>query len=213
MDTIAHLGAPIHDAVGVVILTHGRGGSAEDMLALAGAFDRPRFHFRAPHAAARTWYPYSFLAPLEENEPHLSEALATIDAVVQDVERTGVSSERIVLGGFSQGACLALEFAARHARRYGGLIGLSGGLIGPEGTPRDYAGSLDGTPTFLGCSDVDPHVPAWRLHETADVLEELGATVTLRIYPGMGHTVSADEIVHIQALLDGLERGGIESKR
>jgi predicted esterase len=201
---VATAGPPLAEARGAVILTHGRGGSAADMLALAGAFDRPQFHYVAPQTPGNTWYPYSFLAPIESNEPHLSHALATVGAIVDDVELAGVGGDRIVLGGFSQGACLALEFAARHARRYGGVIGLSGGLIGPEGTPRDYEGSLDGTPVFLGCSDVDPHVPEWRLRETADVMTRLGADVTLRIYPGMGHTVNPDEIEHVRALLDRL---------
>lgn len=202
MLNIASAGPPMQEATGVVILCHGRGGSADDMLALARAFDRPQFHYRAPQAPHLAWYPYSFLAPLEQNEPHLSQALATVGAATEACEAAGVAAERIVLGGFSQGACLALEFAARNARRYGGLIGLSGGLIGPEGTPREYHGSLSGTPVLLGCSDVDPHVPERRLRETAEVLGALGANVTLRVYPGMGHTVTADELSEVQALLE-----------
>ncbi len=201
---IATAGAPLEEAIGVVVLAHGRGGSAMDMLALARAFDRPTFHYRAPQAPGHTWYPFSFLAPLEQNEPHLSNALDTVARVVQDVEQAGVPAERIVLGGFSQGACLALEFGARNARRYGGMFALSGGLIGPDGAPRDYAGSLAGTPVFLGCSDVDPHVPEWRLRESADVLQRLGAAVTLKVYPRMGHTVIPDEIEQVRVLLEAI---------
>jgi predicted esterase len=138
---------------------------------------------------------------MQQNEPWLSSALARVGEVVASVEAAGIRPQRIVLGGFSQGACLASEFMARHARRYGGLLAFSGGLIGPPGTPRAYTGSLDGTPVFLGCSDVDGHIPKVRVEETADVLERLGAQVTLRLYPGMGHTINADEIIHARALL------------
>jgi predicted esterase len=120
------------------------------------------------------------------------------------VDAAGIPASRVVLLGFSQGACLALEFAARHARRYGGVVGLSGGLIGPDGTPRDYEGAFDGAPVFLGCSDMDPHVPVERVHETADVFQRMGAQVTKRIYPGMGHTVNADEIAAVREIVDAV---------
>ena len=184
-----------------VILVHGRGGSAEDMIALAGALGMEDVAYLAPEAAGHAWYPYSFLAPLADNEPGLGSALALLGRLVDHLHQEGVASERVALLGFSQGACLALEFAARHPRRYAAAIGLSGGLIGPPGSARTYAGSLEGTPVFLGCSDVDPHVPVERVHESADVLRRLGAAVDTRIYPGMGHTVSPDEFRAIRELL------------
>lgn len=189
-------------AKAAVVLIHGRGATAEGILDLADAFDVPGVAYVAPQAATRTWYPHSFLAPLAANEPALSQALATIDRVVQDIVREGVTEERIILAGFSQGACLALEYAARHARRWGGVAAFSGGLIGPDGTPRDYAGDLAGTPVFLGCSDVDAHIPLDRVHTSADVLARLGGSVTKRIYPGMGHTIVEDEVKHVRAILE-----------
>ena len=198
---VVRAGSEVARANAAVVMIHGRGASAEGMLDLAAEFVVPGIAFVAPQAAASTWYPYSFLAPLAQNEPALSEALATIGRVVADVVAQGVPHERIVLLGFSQGACLALEYAARNARRWGGVVALSGGLIGPDGTPRDYASSLDGTPVFLGCSDVDSHIPLNRVHESAEVLGRLGGNVTKRIYPGMGHTIVADEVAHVQQLL------------
>jgi predicted esterase len=156
--------------------------------------DSPGFAFVAPQAARHTWYPYSFLAPIEANEPWLSSALETMDQTLQTLASAGLPPERVVLLGFSQGACLATEYAARHAQRYGGVIAFSGGLIGPDGTPREYEGSLGGTPVFLGCSDIDAHIPVQRVHESAEVLERLGGDVTKSIYPGMGHTINQHEI-------------------
>lgn len=199
-------GAPLAEAAGALVLVHGRGGSAQDMLGLARELDRPGFAWFVPEAAGRQWYPYSFLEKLERNQSHLSSALALLKRVLGRVEAAQVPFERVVLLGFSQGACLALEFAARNARRYGAIVGLSGGLIGPEGAPRDYPGSFDGTPAFLGCSDVDPHVPKRRVDETAAVLERMGATVTKRIYPGLGHTINQDEIAFVCGLLDAVGR-------
>lgn len=198
---VVRAGSEVARADAAVVMIHGRGATAEGMLGLAGEFAVPGIAYVAPQAATSTWYPYSFLAPLPQNEPALSEALATVGRVVADVVARGVPHDRIVLLGFSQGACLALEYAARNARRWGGVVALSGGLIGPDGTPRDYAGSLDGTPVFLGCSDVDSHIPLNRVHESADVLGKLGGSVTKRIYPGMGHTIVADEVAHVQQLL------------
>lgn len=197
-------GAPPASAAGAVILLHGRGAGPEDMLGLAEALGRPDLAFVAPQAPGRTWYPYSFLAPLADNEPALTQALARVDAAVAGLGSKGFAPERIALIGFSQGACLALEYAARHARRYGGVAALSGGLIGPEGTPRDYAGTLAGTPVFIGCGDRDGHIPLWRVQESTGVLQALGAEVTERIYPGMGHSVNEDEIQRVQAILAGL---------
>ncbi|WP_316975560.1 alpha/beta hydrolase [Shumkonia mesophila] len=205
-------GSPLASAAGAVVLLHGRGAGPEDMLGLAEALGRPDLAFLAPQAPGRTWYPYSFLAPLADNEPALTQALARVDATVADLGRAGFSPERIVLAGFSQGACLALEYAARHARRYGGVAALSGGLIGPKGTARDYAGSLAGTPLFIGCGDRDGHIPLWRVQESTGVLEGLGAEVAERIYPGMGHTVNDDEIRHVRALLAGLPAAGGERR-
>ena len=184
-----------------VILLHGRGDSAEGILGLAQSLESSDVAYLAPQAAGYTWYPYSFLAPLEENEPHLSSALRVVGGLVNGLGRQGIPPERIVIMGFSQGACLSLESAARHARKYAGIAALSGALIGPPDTPRDYHGSFDGMPVFLGCSDVDAHIPLERVEESADVFSRLGATVDKRIYPGMGHTISADELTAVNALL------------
>lgn len=201
---VIHAGAPLGTARAAMILVHGRGASAEGMLGLAEAFEVRDIAYVAPQARSGSWYPQSFMAPIAQNEPHLSNALKTLSDVVADFERQGVASDKIVLLGFSQGACLALEFAARNARRFGGIVGLSGGLIGPEGAPRNYRGSLGGTPVFLGCSDVDFHIPLKRVNESAEVLKMLGGTVTENIYPGMGHTIVQDEINHVQKILNGL---------
>ena len=191
---ILHRGAAIADARLAAVLIHGRGASAEDILSLAQELSADDVAYLAPQAAGNTWYPYSFLAPMAQNEPGLSSALAVIAAIVASLEAQGIPAKRIVLMGFSQGACLTSEFAARHARRYAGIAALSGGVIGPPGTPRDYAGTFDGTPIFMGCSDVDPHIPLERVRESAEVFRRMGAAVDERIYRGMGHTVSRDEI-------------------
>lgn len=201
-------GPPPRDARLVVILAHGRGSSADDVLGLARAFSAEDVSYLAPQAAGHTWYPYSFLAPIERNEPYLSSALRLLGALVQLAGREDVGPDRLVLLGFSQGACLSVEFAARNAQRYAGVVALSGGLIGPAGTPRHYAGAFDGTPVFLGCSDRDPHIPLERVHESAEVFRRMGATVDERIYPRMGHVVNGDEIAAIEALLSsGVSRG------
>jgi predicted esterase len=184
-----------------MIMIHGRGATAESILTLAGELRLDDVAWIAPQAADNTWYPFSFLAPLQQNEPGLSSAIDVIAALIAQLARDGVGADRIALLGFSQGACLSLEFAARHAQRYAGVFALSGGLIGPPATPRNYAGSFDGTPVFLGCSDVDAHIPVERVHESADVFRGLGANVDERIYPGMGHTVNADEIAAVRALM------------
>ncbi|AHB49323.1 phospholipase [Hyphomicrobium nitrativorans NL23] len=198
---VVRAGVPLEAARAAAVLIHGRGATAEGMLALGGALGAKDVALIAPQAPAGSWYSHSFLAPLEENEPHLSQALGIVGETVDALAGEGLGPERIVLIGFSQGACLALEYAARTARRYGGVAGLSGGLIGPPGTPRDYAGSLAATPVFLGCSDVDAHIPEARVHESADVLTALGGNVTTRIYPGMAHTIVDDEIRHVQRIL------------
>jgi predicted esterase len=189
------------DARLAFLLVHGRGASAEDILALAQEFRVDDVLYVAPQATNGTWYPYSFLAPVPQNEPFLTSALGVLARHVEALGQQGIEPDRIALGGFSQGACLTLEFAARHARRYAAVVGLSGGLIGPPGTPRDYGGAFDGTPVFLGCSDVDSHIPLARVHETAEVFGRLGARVDERIYPRMGHMVNQDEIEAVRALL------------
>jgi len=184
-----------------MIMAHGRGASAEDMLGLAAEFGTTDVAFLAPQAAGRTWYPNTFLSPIQDNEPWLTSALGVIAGLVDGLNGRQVPDERIALIGFSQGACLSLEFAARHPRRYAAIVGLSGGLIGPPGTPRDYPGALDGAPVFLGCSDIDPHIPLARVQESAAVFRRMGASVDERIYPRMGHTVNADEIDAVTGLL------------
>lgn len=192
-------------AKAAMIMLHGRGATARDILSLAKSFEISGVAYLAPQAANNTWYPYPFTTPMERNEPWLSSALARADQVVQSVRDAGIPSERIFLLGFSQGACLALEYAARHAQHYGGVFGLSGGLIGPEDTPRDYPGSMAQTPVFLGCSDVDPHIAKPRVLEASEVFRGLGASVTLRFYPNMAHTVNDDEVAFISnTLRDGV---------
>ncbi len=197
-------GEPISRAQAALLMVHGRGASAEDILSLANELDQPGFAYLAPEAAENTWYPNRFLVPLAENEPWLSSALTLVRSVLTEIVNSGIPPERVILLGFSQGACLALEFAARNARRYGGLVGLSGALIGPQDTPRDYAGSLAGTPVFLGCSDVDPHVPKERVDQTAEVLRRLGGAVTERLYPDMDHSVNQDELDFVRGMMQTL---------
>jgi predicted esterase len=184
-----------------MIMVHGRGASAEDMLSLAKEFGTTDMAFLAPQAAGRTWYPSSFLSPIQDNEPGITSGLRVLAGLVDSLVAQQIPHGRIALLGFSQGACLSLEFAARHPRRYAAVVGLSGGLIGPPGTPRDYPGSLDGASVFLGCSDIDAHIPLARVHESAEVFRRMGASVDERIYPRMGHTVNEDEIQAVSALL------------
>ena len=195
-------GAPLETAAGALIAIHGRGAGAEDIIALAREVAPSDVAILAPQAAGNTWYPYRFLEPTERNEPYLSSALRIVADLIAELGEGGIPPERIALLGFSQGACLALEAAARNARRYAGVIGFSGGLIGPLGTSFDFAGSLDGTPVFLGCSDVDPHIPKERVEESGEALNRLGAAVDVRLYPGMGHTVNRDELEAARTILD-----------
>jgi phospholipase/carboxylesterase len=201
---VVQAGATLGDAGGVLVLLHGRGSSPEDMLGLAKELDCQQIAYLAPQAAGGIWYPNRFLAPLESNEPWLSSALGKIDRLLGKLSEDGFSPSQVALLGFSQGACLALEYAARHARRFGAVIGLSGGLIGPPGTAWDFPGSLQGAPVFLGCSDVDPHIPLERVNESALALERLGGQVTKRIYSQMGHTVNQDEIDIARGMLQEL---------
>jgi len=184
-----------------IILLHGRGGSAEDILGLREELGFPDVAYLAPEAKGGAWYPYSFLAPLERNEPWLTQALSQVSETVEGALRQGIARDKIVIAGFSQGACLASEFIARHATRYGGLIAFTGGLIGPPGTEFRYPGSLAGTPAFLGAGDPDPHVPWQRVQDSAAVLENMGAEVTLKRYPGMPHTIDHEELAEAKELI------------
>ncbi|HZQ99113.1 MAG TPA: alpha/beta fold hydrolase [Chloroflexota bacterium] len=200
-------GEPLARARVAVVMLHGRGATAESILDLAEPLATPGVAYLAPQAAGGAWYPYRFMDPVRQPEAWLTSALAAVDRALVRVERAGVPAERTVLLGFSQGGCLALEYAARHARRYGGVVGLSAGLIGPPGTRWDYPAAFAGTPVFLGCAAVDPHIPRARVDESADALRRLGADVTERIYPGMGHTVNQDEVDWVRDLLTGLTAG------
>ena len=195
-------GVPLARADKAVIMLHGRGATAADILALTDHIEQSDLAYVAPQAPLNSWYPYSFLAPLDRNEPALSQALAMVGELVDGIAKDGISPERVVLLGFSQGGCLALEYAARHARRYAAVIGLSAGLIGPENTPRNYAGSLAGTPVFLGCGDLDDHIPLERVKESTKVLRSLGGDVKERIYRGMGHGINDEELLQVKSLLE-----------
>lgn len=195
-------GAPLPGARGAVILLHGRGGSAQDILTLADTLRLPDVAYLAPQAAGGSWYPLSFLAPRSQNEPWLTSALARIEAMVELTREAGLSPEQIAIGGFSQGACLATEFVASHPRRYAALVALTGGLIGPPGSDLAHKGSLEGMPAFLGSGDPDPHVPWQRVRESADILRGMGAVAELQRYPNRPHTVSQDELVRAQIVLE-----------
>jgi predicted esterase len=199
---VLRAGASLGEARAAAILVHGRGATAESILTLAGALGAGEIACFAPQAAGSTWYPLSFLALIDRNEPWLSSALAKVDGVAARIGAGGVGPERLVLLGFSQGACLTLEYSARRPRRYGGIVALSGGLIGPRvDTGRYRAESFEGTPVLLGCSDIDPHIPLERVRETAEVLRRMGAVVDLRIYPGMGHLVNDDELAAARGIV------------
>jgi len=201
---LATAGAPLGQSPVAMILVHGRNAAPANILSFVPAFGRPDITYLAPAAAGGTWYPLSFMAEKEKNEPGISSGLWVLDQLVQYVVRSGVGKDRIVLLGFSQGACLTSEFAASHADRYGGIVLYSGGLIGPPGTTWDCPGSFGGTPVFLGCSDVDAHVPKTRVDESAAVFQRMGATVTEKIYPGMGHLVNEEEVAFTRTLLDDI---------
>ena len=195
-------GESLDKADAVMILVHGRGASAKSILTLTDQLERDGFSYLAPQATNATCYPNSFLAPISDNEPWLSSALKVLEQTIKHTQNAGIPANRTIFLGFSQGACLALEFIARHPKRYGGVAALSGGLIGPPGMQFSYPGSLDNTPIFIGCSDIDPHIPMERVNETTIALRRLCAEVTEQIYPGMGHIVNQDEIVHILELMD-----------
>jgi predicted esterase len=200
---VLRMGADPATARAAMIMIHGRSAGPANILDLVPALQRPDFLYMAPAASGGTWYPFSFMSPRDRNEPGISSGLAVIESLVTDLIRQGFTSRQIMLLGFSQGACLTSEFSIRHPRRYGGVMALSGGLIGEPGANWDDATtSLDGTPVFLGCSDVDSHIPAERVLESEAVFRRLGADVTRKLYPGMGHLVNADEIEHVQRAMD-----------
>jgi phospholipase/carboxylesterase len=194
-------GTPLDKAKAVLLMIHGRGASAESILSLYDEFQLDGLAAIAPQAAGNTWYPQSFLAPLSANQPYLDSALNRIESLMADLLARGFSSDKIALLGFSQGACLASEFVARHPRRYGAVMALTGGLIGPAGTPRNYPGDLAETPVFLGSGDPDPHVPFERVRDTEMVLTRMGAKVEVRRYPGIPHTINEDELDVCRGLL------------
>jgi predicted esterase len=194
-------GASLAEARGAIILLHGRGGSAQDILSLAVDLDLPQLAYLAPQAFRNSWYPYSFLASRAENEPWLTSALAKVHAIVQTLQQAGMSADRIALAGFSQGACLATEYVASHPDRYAALIAFTGGLIGPPGIDLTHKGDLAGMPALLASGDPDPHVPWARVQESAEVLRAMGADVTMKRYPGRGHTVSIEEMNFARELL------------
>ena len=203
-----HQGQPVlekgvkpEEAKAAVILIHGRGATAQSIMTLSNELNEPEVCWLAPQASYHTWYPYSFLTPVEQNEPGLSSALTIIAGLADRLMQAGVPRERIVIAGFSQGACLALEFAARNPARYGGVVALSGGLIGARVLPTQYTGSMHRTPVFLGCSDFDHHIPEERVHASARIFEELQASVTCKIYEGLGHTINDNELKHFRTIL------------
>ena len=191
---VARAGQPLAEAAGAMILVHGRGATAASILQLSRELAHPELSYLAPQAAGNSWYPYSFLSPIEQNQPGLDSGLARLGELVAEVAAAGIPMERLILAGFSQGACLSAEFVARNPRRYGGLLVFSGGVIGPPGMARDDKGDLAGTPVFIGCSDVDAHIPLGRVQETSAIMRTLGGNVTERIYPGMPHTIIQPEI-------------------
>ncbi len=209
-----HAGGPVEraglapeDAQAALVMVHGRNAGPRNILSLAEPLAHPGYTYLAPAAAGNTWYPHSFMADTASNEPGLSSGLDVLHALVTGLVGLGLPRERIVLLGFSQGACLAAEYAARHPARFGGVLVFSGGLIGPPGTSWPAAGSLEGTPVFLGCSDVDGHVPETRVRESAEIFTRLGASVTMRIYPDMGHLVNEDELAFARDIMRSVAEG------
>ncbi|HRN56883.1 MAG TPA: dienelactone hydrolase family protein [Agriterribacter sp.] len=194
-------GTAVEEAQKALIMIHGRGGSAEDILSLAAHLQVKDFALLAPQATGNTWYPYSFMAPPVQNEPWLSSALSLLQAVVHDVNEQGIAAENICFLGFSQGACLTLEFVTQNARRYGGVAAFTGGLIGDKIYPEHYSGDFAGTPVFIGSSNPDPHVPVERVYATSNILSGMHAEVTEKIYNNMGHTINRDELDWVNKLI------------
>lgn len=194
-------GEPLESAIAAMIMIHGRGATAESILTLSQHFHMDGFAYLAPQAAHNTWYPQRFIVPQNDNEPWLSSAKDRVGDALQMVLDAGLSADNVIFLGFSQGACLATEYPARNPQKYGGIIALSGGLIGTDDEITGYDGSLDGTPVFLGCSDIDFHIPKERVQATADALKGIGGDVTMTLYPGMGHTVNDDEIEQVKHIM------------
>jgi phospholipase/carboxylesterase len=201
-------GASLDEADAALVLVHGRGATARGILQLTDDVGQPGVVYLAPQAAGNSWYPNSFLAPLESNEPGRASGLQAVEAAVERATDAGILARRVALVGFSQGACLASEFVARRPIRYGGLAALSGGLIGEVVDQGNYAGDLERTPVFLGCSDEDPHIPEQRVHETAAVFERLNGDITKRLYPGMGHGINDDELEAVGEMVAALATPG-----
>ncbi|KZN26458.1 phospholipase [Haladaptatus sp. R4] len=197
-------GAPLDVAEAALVLVHGRGATAQSIVQMADEFHQHGVAYLAPQAARNTWYPNAFTAPVEANEPGRTSGLQAIDDAVAEATAAGIPIERVMVLGFSQGACLASEYVARNPRQYGGLAVLSGGLIGDTVDQGDYEGDLEGTPVFLGCSDVDPHIPEERVHESATIFEQRDGDVTKRLYEGMGHGIDQDEIDHVSGMVASL---------
>jgi predicted esterase len=197
-------GRSLEESHAVAIMMHGRGRTTDDILELANRIGNSAFTYLAPTAKDNTWYPYGFMEAIEKNEPFLSSALAIYDALIGQLLEKGFSKQQIILLGFSQGACLTAEYAVRHADRYGGIVLFTGGLIGPPGTSWHYPGSFQGTPIFLGTSDIDGFVPQERVQESAAIFEQMGAQVIERIYPGMDHIVNDDEIAIARAIMQAV---------
>ena len=198
---VVSAGKPLSEADSAIIMIHGRGADAAGILSMAAYLPVKDFAQLAPQATNHTWYPYSFMAPVEENEPWLSSAIQLLDEVVNDVVNAGIKKEKLFFLGFSQGACLTLEYTARRANRYGGVIAFTGGLIGADIDTGNYNGDFNQTPVFIGSSDPDPHVPASRVLASAAILRNMNAAVTDKIYKGMGHTISEDEIQQVKKLM------------
>lgn len=187
-------GKSLDEAGAAMILIHGRGATAPSILELANLLHHPDMAYLAPQAANNTWYPYSFLSPIDQNEPGISSGLKMIGDLIAEIEEAGIPRNKIIIAGFSQGACLSSEYVVRNPDRYGGLLAFSGGVIGPLDMERNDRGDLQGTPVFIGCSDMDPHIPLQRVEETADIFNQLKARVNKQIYPRMAHTIIQDEI-------------------
>ena len=203
-------GQSLETASKVLIMMHGRGGSAEDILGLSDHLQVKDFAIVAPKATNNTWYPYSFLMPPQQNEPWLSSALQVIKEIINDLVAKGVTQELIYFLGFSQGACLTLEFVTRNATRFGGVVALTGGLIGDKIYGQNYAGNFDGTKIFIGTSDPDPHVPVQRVHDSELILRKLNAAVTVKVYKGMGHTINQDELDAANMILTSVEKRSVD---
>ncbi len=206
---VINMSAELEDAELIVILLHGRGATAEAMMPIAEALHMEGVSFLIPQAALNRWYPNTAFGPLEANEPDLSSALGTVDSLVKEAHEKGFSDQQIAFGGFSQGACLASEYVARNARKYAGLFIFSGALIGPKGMPRNYPGSFDQMPVFIGGSDVDPWVAHDLISATANVFEKMGASVDFHTYPGMGHTVNQDEIDGVRKMFEKVKQASV----